>query len=57
MDKHGPVIVIEDDIDDQDILREIFTKLNFPNEIIFFSDGQKALDYLKKAENLMKRRY
>jgi len=52
MNKSGPVIVIEDDADDQDFLREVFDKLNYPNEVIFFFDGQLALDYLNKAEVL-----
>ena len=46
MNKNGPVIVIEDDEDDQEILKEIFEKLDYPNEVIFFTDGQAALNYL-----------
>lgn len=46
MNKTGPIIVIEDDIDDQEILTEIFLELNYKNEIIFFEDGAKAFDYL-----------
>ena len=46
MDKNGPVIIIEDDADDQLFLKEVFTKLNYSNEVIFFSDGEAALDYL-----------
>ncbi len=49
MNKNGPIIVIEDDMDDQEILGEIFTELNYDNEVIFFSDGEKALDYLLKS--------
>ena len=37
MKKSGPIIVIEDDIEDQQLLDEIFKNLNFPNKIIFFS--------------------
>jgi len=48
MDKNGPVIVIEDDADDQEILRLVFKKLNYPNEIIYFNDGDEALAYLEK---------
>ena len=48
MNKKGPVIIIEDDLDDQEILKEIFQKLAYPNEVIFFADGQAALDYLMK---------
>lgn len=46
MNKSGPIIVIEDDMDDQQVLNEIFKELNFSNEIIYFGDGEKALDYL-----------
>ncbi len=46
MNKNGPIIIIEDDIDDQDFLKEVFQKLKYPNELIFFSDGQAALDFL-----------
>ena len=50
MNKNGPIIVIEDDIDDQDILVEIFRKLNYVNEIVYFLDGNEALDYLNKSD-------
>ena len=46
MDKIGPVIIIEDDEDDQEFLKQVFKKLDYPNEVIFFSDGQAALEYL-----------
>ena len=50
MNKTGPIIVIEDDSDDQELLNEVFKVLNFKNEITFFGDGEKALDYLLKSE-------
>lgn len=46
MNRTGPVILIEDDCDDQDILLEVFRNLGYPNEIICFPDGQTALDFL-----------
>jgi CheY-like chemotaxis protein len=52
MNKNGPVIIIEDDIDDQEILNEIFQKLGYSNEVIFFTDGISALDYLNKPSVL-----
>jgi CheY-like chemotaxis protein len=52
MNKNGPVIIIEDDADDQMILQEIFEKLNYPNKIIYFNDGQQALDFLNEADTL-----
>ena len=46
MNQDGPIIIIEDDIDDQDLLTEVFQNLKYPSELIFFSDGQKALDFI-----------
>jgi CheY-like chemotaxis protein len=48
MNKNGPVIIIEDDIDDQEVLTEIFQKLGYSNKVIFFTDGMSALDYLNR---------
>ena len=50
MNKQGPIIVIEDDLDDQEILEEIFQKLGYVNAIIFFVDGNLALEYLNKTD-------
>src|SRR5690606_19234398 len=49
MNKNGPIILIEDDADDQKILSDVFKTLNYKNEIIFFSDGEKALNYLSET--------
>src|SRR5829696_5336042 len=50
MDKSGPIIVIEDDIDDQAVLVEIFKKLGYVNEIVYFLDGNEALEYLNQTD-------
>jgi CheY-like chemotaxis protein len=52
LNKNGPIIIIEDDADDQDFLTEVFQKLNYQNKILFFSDGQKALDHLNSTNEL-----
>jgi CheY-like chemotaxis protein len=49
VNKNGPVIIIEDDVDDQDFLTEIFRNLNYQNKILFFFDGQEALDHIDKT--------
>jgi CheY-like chemotaxis protein len=46
LNKNGPVIIIEDDKDDQEFLTEVFEKLNYQNKILFFSDGEKAFDHI-----------
>jgi CheY-like chemotaxis protein len=50
MNKGGPIIIIEDDMDDQEFLAQVFNELKYPNEIIFFGDSQKALDFLIDTE-------
>ena len=50
MNKTGPIVIIEEDIDDQDILSDIFKELNYSNKLIFFTDSVKALEYLTDTE-------
>ena len=46
----GPIIVIEDDPDDRDILKEIFEKINYPNVVRYFNDGEAALEHLNRTD-------
>lgn len=50
MNKTGPIIVIEDDADDQAVLIELFQKLGYANKIVYFNDGNMALDFLNKTD-------
>lgn len=50
MNKSGPVIIIEDDLDDQELLEEVFRSLNYENKVQFFKDGQEALDFITKSD-------
>ena len=50
MNKGGPIIIIEDDLDDQEMLTEIFRDLDYKNETIFFGDGEAALVFLVDTE-------
>src|SRR5688572_27618047 len=43
------IMVIEDDMDDQELLEETFSALNYPNPVIFFSNGNDALNYLHQT--------
>ncbi|HEY0046529.1 MAG TPA: response regulator [Flavobacterium sp.] len=49
MNKNGPILIIDDDIDDQEILAEIFSQLEINNDVKFFSSGYEALNYLESA--------
>ncbi len=45
--KNGPILLIEDDIDDQEFILDALQTLEVPNEVITFDNGQKAIDFLK----------
>jgi CheY-like chemotaxis protein len=49
MNKSGPIIIIEDDPDDQEIFEDIFKELANTNEVLYFFDGIQALDYLTNS--------
>jgi CheY-like chemotaxis protein len=46
MNKKGAILIIDDDKDDREIMGEVFKKLDYSNPILYFSDGQEALNYL-----------
>ncbi|WP_158860820.1 response regulator [Lunatibacter salilacus] len=50
MNKSGPIIIIEDNPADQEILSEIFDELNYVNKLIFFDDSELALEYLTDTD-------
>ena len=50
MSGSGPIIIVEDDLDDQDSLREILQMLNLKNEVKFFKEGSVVIDYLRTTE-------
>jgi CheY-like chemotaxis protein len=52
MNRNGPVIIIEDDDDDKEMLKEVFQKLNYTNELLFFVNGQDALDFLNVTDRI-----
>jgi len=51
MNKQGPVIIIEDDTDDQELLTSVFKELGNQNQLIFFDDGISAYKYLTTVHN------
>ena len=44
-----PIVIVEDDADDQYFIRTIFEKLGVTAELRFFEDGLSALTYLETA--------
>ena len=52
MDKSGPIIIIDDSLADRRIYSEIFKKLNYVNELVFFEDGTGALEFLNTTDKI-----
>lgn len=46
-----PIVVIDDDDEDLEIILQAFSELNIENEIIVFSDGLKFLEYIRSTES------
>lgn len=43
---NGPIIIIDDDLDDQEILKSVVDSLDVSNALQFFTDCEQALHYL-----------
>lgn len=50
MSRRGPIISIEDDIDDQFLIKSIIEELQIPNPVIFFENGLEALMFLETTQ-------
>jgi CheY-like chemotaxis protein len=50
MNKNGPIVIIEDDLDDQELIQEIFRELSYANEIVFHVDGESALSFMNQED-------
>ncbi len=43
-----PIYLIDDDIDDKEIVQEVWTKLGLENELVFFDNGDELIQRLKQ---------
>lgn len=48
MNKAGEIVVIEDDLDDQEMFAEVFRNIKVTNKVLFFANGELALEYLEQ---------
>jgi CheY-like chemotaxis protein len=49
MAKNGPIIFIDDDVDDGEILEDTLRELSVTNPLLCFSNGAEALAYLRET--------
>ena len=52
MRRNGEIIIIEDDEDETMFLQDIFSSLNYPNNVVFFRDSTLVLEYLSNPDIL-----
>lgn len=45
-----PIIIIEDDIDDQEIITHVLESIGIPNKPVFFNNGREALHFLQTED-------
>lgn len=50
MSATGPILVIENDEEDRELLESAFKASHITNKIIFFEDGSEALSFLKSEK-------
>ena len=47
----GPIVIIQHDLEDQAMLKEVFTSLNVPNELKFFAHPEEVYMYLETSKD------
>jgi CheY-like chemotaxis protein len=51
MARTGPIIIVEDDADDEAVFTDILKELNVANKIIWFGNSRDAFSYLKTTSD------
>ena len=49
MANSGPILIIEDDVDDKAMFQEILVELNIKNQLVWFQQCDEAFHYLKST--------
>jgi CheY-like chemotaxis protein len=52
MSKNGPIILVEDDLEDQEITRELLEQIGIKNELIVFNYCEDCYKYLLNMGNV-----
>lgn len=49
--KRGPIIILEDDADEQELLAHVFEQMQIRNQLKFFATGESMLSYLRTTSD------
>lgn len=52
MAKNGPIILVEDDEDDIELMNEVLQNYEIKNKLVVFPNGPKALEYLRTTSDM-----
>ncbi len=52
MIKFAPVIIVDDDPDEHDLMKEVWKELKLSYPLLSFSEGKQLLDYLHSGEEI-----
>lgn len=50
MNKKGPIVIIENKQGDRKLFIEVFSELNYANQILYFNEAETASNYLLRNE-------
>jgi CheY-like chemotaxis protein len=53
MSKTGPILIIEDDVEDKEILEDVLRDLNVQNKTVWLENTRQAYDYLCAVHEAM----
>jgi CheY-like chemotaxis protein len=51
MAKNGPILIVEDDLDDQQTLEDALNEAQVVNEFVFFDNATDAMQYLQTTKH------
>ncbi len=46
----APILIVDDDLDDQEFIQEAWKELHYSNPLIFFTDPKDVLNFLRKEK-------
>src|SRR5690606_28530582 len=51
MSKTGPILLIEDDIDDINVFKDALNALGYNNQLIWYDNADDAMEYLESTDD------
>lgn len=48
----GPILIVNDDLDDQEFFKEAWKELEFTNQLVFLTNAKDVINYLKQDKSI-----